>query len=121
MFGKHYFLVGFFVFIFLSCNNEDKNSSAGGALEAFSKIDKKNENLFTQEDRRNKFKNSIVRNLDKKESLSKNVSYNGYGSTTSKKEKTTKNQKSKKNIKNKRVNYSYKSSSPQTFSTYSTN
>ena len=53
---------------------KNKSSSGEDALEAFSKIDKKNENLFTQEDRKNKFKNSIVRNLDKKESLSKNVS-----------------------------------------------
>ena len=69
MFGKHLVLVGFFALEF-SCSSENKSSSGEDALEAFSKIDKKNENLFTQEDRKNKFKNSIVRNLDK-ESLSK--------------------------------------------------
>ncbi len=79
MFGKNHILISFFALGLLSCGSENKNSSGEDALEAFSKIDKKNENLFTQEDRKNKFKNSIVRNLDKKESLSKNVSYNGYG------------------------------------------
>ena len=120
MFGKNHVLIGFFALVLLSCSSENKSSSGEDVLKAFSKIDKKNENLFTQEDRKNKFKNSIVRNLDKKESLSKNVSYNGYGSTPSKKD-NTKNKTSKKNIKTKKVNYSYQNNSPQTFSTYSTN
>ena len=121
MFGKNHVLIGFFALGLLSCSTENKSPSGEDALEAFSKIDKKNENLFTQEDRKNKFKNSIVRNLDKKESLSKNVSYNGYGSTPSKKDNSSNNKKSKKDTKTKKVNYSYQNNSPQTYSTYSTN
>ena len=121
MFEKYILLTGFFVLLIFSCSDENKSISGEDALEAFSKIDKKNENLFTQEDRKNKFKNSIVRNLHKKESISKNVTYNGYGSTPSKKQNIKINKKSTKNIKPKKLNYSYQNSSPQTFSTYSTN
>ena len=121
MFEKYILLSGFFILLIFSCSDENKSISGEDALEAFSKIDKKNENLFTQEDRKNKFKNSIVRNLDKKESLSKNVSYNGYGATPSKKGNTSNNKKSKKDTKTKKVNYSYQNNSPQTYSTYSTN
>ena len=57
MFGKHLFY--FFVGISFRAAAKNKSSSGEDALEAFSKIDKKNENLFTQEDRKNKFKNSL--------------------------------------------------------------
>jgi len=106
--------------IFFSCG-ETSNNDEDEALKAFNKIDLKEENLFTKEDRRNNYKNSVSQNIDKKSSLKKNVSYNGYGSSPTKKENATKNKKSNKNIKTKKVNYSYQNSSPQTYSTYSTN
>ena len=106
--------------IFFSCG-ETANNDEDEALKAFNKIDLKEENLFTKEDRRNNYKNSVSQNIYKKSSLKKNVSYNGYGSSPTKKENATKKKKSNKNIKTKKVNYSYQSSSPQTYSTYSTN
>lgn len=108
--------------IFISCDEKNsKQSTSDEVIDAFSKIDEKSKNLFTQEDRKNNYKNSIAVNIDKKSSLKKNVSYNGYGSNSVKQSNISKKKKSS-NLKNKKKsNYSYKSKTPQTFSTYSTN
>tara|TARA_B100000963_G_C22077811_1_gene430932 strand:- start:140 stop:493 length:354 start_codon:yes stop_codon:yes gene_type:complete len=104
---------------FYSCSERNDSNSDSNVIDAFAKIDKKEEGLFTKEDRRKNYKNSLVNNLDKKESLEKNISYNGYGSSKKKKEK---NKAISLKSKNKKANYSYQTNSaPQTYSTYSTN
>tara|TARA_X000000950_G_scaffold257433_1_gene323895 strand:- start:665 stop:1036 length:372 start_codon:yes stop_codon:yes gene_type:complete len=123
MYKNLFFPLLIILFVF-SCEEPiNKNDSNEEALKAFSKIDDKSANLFTQEDRKNKYKNSVVRNLDKKESLNENISYNGYGSINVNKvdnNTTTKNKTNKP--KSKKKTYSYKTgSSPQAFSAYSTN
>ncbi len=103
------------------CNEENNSKTDSNVIDAFAKIDKKEEAFFTKEDRRKNYKNSLVNNLDKKESLEKNISYNGYGSSKKKKEKN-KLTSLKLKSKNKKTNYSYQTNSaPQTYSTYSTN
>ena len=106
-----YLVLGYFY----SCSQKNDSNSDSTALDAFAKIDKKEEGLFTKDDRRKNYKNSLVNNLDKKESLENNISYNGYGSSKKKEEKKLKKI-------NKKANYSYQTNSaPQTYSTYSTN
>ena len=123
MYKKNIFLLLLIILFSNSCGESiNKNHSNEKALKAFSKIDDKTANLFTQEDRKNKYKNSVVRNLDKKESLNKNISYNGYGSIDANKVDNNTNTKNKTNKpKSKRKSYSYKSNAPQTYSAYSTN
>tara|TARA_A100001011_G_scaffold394767_1_gene487946 strand:- start:1436 stop:1795 length:360 start_codon:yes stop_codon:yes gene_type:complete len=106
---------------FYSCSERNDSNSDSTVIDAFAKIDKKEEGFFTKEDRRKNYKNSLVNNLDKKESLEKNISYNGYGSSKKQKEKN-KLTSLKLKSKNKKTNYSYQTNSaPQTYSTYSTN
>lgn len=108
--------------IFISCDEKNsKQSTSDEVIDAFSKIDAKSQNLFTQEDRKNNYKNSVAVNIDKKSSLKKNVSYNGYGSNSVKQSNTSKKKKSSSPKNKKKSDYSYKSKTPQTFSTYSTN
>ena len=107
--------------IFISCDEKKSNSNNEEVLNAFSKIDAKSQNLFTQEDRKYNYKNSVAVNIDKKSSLKKNVSYNGYGSNSVKQSDNSKKKKSSSPKNKKKTNYSYKSKTPQTFSTYSTN
>lgn len=110
------------ILIFVSCSEKNSNqTSSDEVLNAFSKIDAKSQNLFTQEDRKNNYKNSVAVNIDKKSSLKKNVSYNGYGSNSVKQSDASKKKKSSSPKNKKNINYSYKSKTPQTFSTYSTN
>ena len=112
----------FFVFNLInSCEEKKDSTDNSSVINAFAKIDEKNEGFFTKEDRRKNYKNSLVNNLDKKESLENNISYNGYGSDSRKKDKK-KSLSSKSISKNKKANYSYQTNStPQTYSTYSTN
>ncbi len=120
-----YKIFSFFIsmaLIFVSCNEKSSNqTSSEEVLNAFSKIDAKNQNLFTQQDRKIYYKNSVAVNIDKKSSLKKNVSYNGYGSNSVKQSNISKKEKVKSSEKNKKNNYTYKSKTPQTYSTYSTN
>ena len=120
-----YKIFSFFIsmaLIFVSCNEKSSNkTSSEEVLNAFSKIDAKNQNLFTQQDRKINYKNSVAVNIDKKSSLKKNVSYNGYGSNSVKQSDASKKKKSSSPKNKKKTNYSYKSKTPQTFSTYSTN
>ena len=107
---------------FSSCKETSSNNGEDEVLKAFNKIDIKEENLFTKEDRKNNYKNSISQNLDKKVSLKSKVTYNGYGAKTNKKTNKTQSESSiNSNSPSKKVNYSYQSNSPQTYSTYSTN
>ena len=111
-----------FMFI-VSCSGNG-NSNDEKAEEAFAKIDKKTEALFTKEDRKKSYQNSIAIVAEKSKSLKKNVTYNGYGASVKKNQpsidskKTTKASSKKKSGKS----YSYKrTSSSQTYSAYSTN
>ena len=113
------------ILFFISCgtNKKDNVKSAEKALDAFSKIDKQNEDLFTKKDRIAAYKSSIESSENQSKSLNKKSTYNGYGSQN--KNGNLKGKK-KKNInseqQNKKVNYSLKrNNTSQTFSTYSTN
>ena len=107
----------------ISCSG-NKKSSANNAEDAFAKIDKKTEALFTKDDRQKSYQNSIAITNEKSKSFKKNVAYNGYGASVKKSQpnleskKTLKASSKKKNSKN----FSYKrTSSSQTYSAYSTN
>ena len=113
------------ILFFISCgtNKKDNVKSTEKALDAFSKIDKQNEDLFTKKDRIAAYKSSIESSENQSKSLNKKSTYNGYGSQN--KNGNLKGKK-KKNInseqQNKKVNYSLKrNNTSQTFSTYSTN
>ena len=100
----------------ISCD-ENKNISNKNVEDAFAKIDKKNESLFTKEDRKKNYQKSISAAEENKKSIANNnVIYNGYGSSPKKKKRTEIKTTNKTNNK---VNY--KSSAPVTYSAYSTN
>ena len=108
--------------ILVSCIENEKSSSS--AEDAFAKIDKKTESLFTKEDRKKSYQNSVALSEEKSNSFKKNITYNGYGASV-KNNKTNNKSKSELNSsseKKKKVNYSYRrTSSSQTYSAYSTN
>tara|TARA_S200000501_G_C20609786_1_gene649766 strand:+ start:324 stop:680 length:357 start_codon:yes stop_codon:yes gene_type:complete len=110
-----------FVSILINLSCGDKEKSSNSAEDAFAKIDKKGETLFTEEDRKKSYKKSIALSNERNTSLKKNVTYNGYGASPKKMESVPKiNSKSTEEKKN--INYSYKRNrTSQTYSAYSTN
>ena len=61
-------------------NKKDNVKDADKALDAFSKIDKQNEDLFTKKDRIAAYRSSIQSSENQTKSLNKKSTYNGYGS-----------------------------------------
>ena len=114
------------LFFLIGCGPDKKDNvkSTNNALDAFSKIDKQNEDLFTKKDRIIAYKNSIENSENQTKSLNKKSTYNGYGSQNKKNDlkKGKGGKKPNSEQQNKKVNYSLKRSNiTQTFSTYSTN
>ena len=101
--------------ISFSCTNN--SSSANDAENAFAKIDKKNESLFTKEERKRNYKESIAAAEENQKPIDQKVIYNGYGYNSSSKSKSKTEIKKKKTSSKKK----YKTSAPITYSAYSTN
>ena len=107
----------------ISCSG-NKKSSANNAEDAFAKIDKKTEALFTKDDRKKSYQNSIAIASEKNKSFKKNVAYNGYGASVKKSQPNLKSNKTSKASSKKKDSkkFSYKrTNSSQTYSAYSTN
>ena len=70
------------LFFLIGCGPDKKDNikSTNNALDAFSKIDKQNEDLFNKKDRLIAYKNSIENSENQTKSLNKKSTYNGYGS-----------------------------------------
>jgi len=109
------------ILAFVACLEKEKTSNS--AEDAFAKIDKKTESLFTKDDRKKSYQNSVAIAEEKSKSFKKNVNYNGYGASMKNNKSSSKSQKkSNTSEKKKNGNYSYqRSSSSQTYSAYSTN
>lgn len=109
-------LVLFIIIISFSCSEKNSRISEN-AENAFAKIDKKNESLFTKDERKRSYKNSIAAAEENQKTNKESAIYNGYGSS----KKNSK--KNKIEIKNKKKSpkKKYKTSAPITYSTYSTN
>ena len=66
------------VLFFIGCgpNKKDNVKGADKAMDAFSKIDKQNEDLFTKKDRIAAYKSSIESSENQTKSLNKKSTYN---------------------------------------------
>ena len=109
--------------IFICCGptKKDNSESTDKALDAFSKIDSRSEDLFTKDDRVAAFKNSIKSSENQIKSLNTKSTYNGYGTQNKTLKEKTKNNSAPAQ-KNKKVNYYLKKGGgTQTYSAYSTN
>jgi len=119
---KYTLILFFLVFItFNSCKESEKNNSttSSSAEAAFARIDKKNESLFTKEERVRSYQKTVSLSERDKNSTNKKVIYNGYGAAA--KEKNLEKNKNEPKQKKKKK-YTYKRSSNQhTTSTYATN
>ena len=107
----------------ISCSG-NKKSSANKAEDAFAKIDKKSEALFTKDDRKKSYQNSIAIASEKNKSFKKKVAYNGYGASVKNIQPNLKSNKTSEAFSKKKESkkFSYKrTSSSQTYSAYSTN
>ena len=101
----------------ISCD-ENSNKSSENIEDAFAKIDKKNESLFTKAERKKKYQESITAAEKNRKSISNSdATYNGYGSLS----EIRREKKSKPTSKVSSKNIKYKRSAPVTFSAYSTN
>ena len=80
-------------------------------------MDKKNESLFTKEERKRNYKESIATAEENQKPIDQKVIYNGYGYNSSNKSKSKTEIKKKKTSSKKK----YKTSAPITYSAYSTN
>lgn len=113
------------IFFLSSCAEKNNTDSSDNAVNSFAKIDKKNESLFTKEDRKKSYIDAISEADKNRNSLKNNVAYNGYGAAAANSKKSSSKSKNKETSKasiKKKTNYSYiKSSAPQTYSAYSTN
>jgi hypothetical protein len=110
-----------FVAILINFSCGDKEKASNSVEDAFAKIDKKTETLFTEEDRKKSYEKSISLSNERNSSLNKNVTYNGYGAT-SKKTKSVSEISSKSLAEKKNVKHSYqRSKTSQIYSAYSTN
>ena len=122
---KNLILLTSLLLLFISCENSDKTSSSlsDKSEEAFAKIDQKNNDAFTTEDRRKAFNKSVNSIGKTRNSLKNNVTYNGYGANaTSKKTSLVEsNIKRKKQPKKKSIYSSSAQSNSQIYSAYSTN
>ena len=95
--ARNLIIIIFSSIFILNCS--DKNSDqqkSKDARDSFSKIDKKDQALFTKEERKKRYENSLAISNENKSSLKKNVTYNGYGSKSN-----TKKNSVKKKINNK--------------------
>ena len=117
-----------FQFIFLviailwSCNNNSAQNTSDNSENAFAKIDLKNSNSFTKEERRKAYNNSLNSISNKKALLKNNVTYNGYGASVKQKKKP--NEKEVDEIKKpskKKSAYRKDMLNSQIYSAYSTN
>ena len=108
---------------FVGCKTQENNSKKSDGVEAFSKIDKKSESLFTKKDRVNNYKKSIAKAESLNKSLKQNANYSGYGATAinNKSQKLKKDKTEKETIPKKKTNYDSKSLNSQVYSAYSTN
>ena len=108
---------------FVGCKTKENTSKKSDGVEAFSKIDKKSESLFTKKDRVNNYKKSIAKAESLNKSLKQNANYSGYGATAinNKSQKLKKDKTEKENIPKKKTNYDSKSLNSQVYSAYSTN
>ena len=123
---KNYILFTSILSMFVFCENSENNKSnlIDKSEEAFARIDKKNIDAFTKEDRRRAFNNSVSTIEKTKKSLSNNVSYNGYGSSSISKKTTLANNskvETKKQRKKKSAYSAPNALNSQVFSAYSTN
>ncbi|MFL2603447.1 MAG: hypothetical protein ACJ0PP_00760 [Flavobacteriaceae bacterium] len=80
--------------------NQSKN-----ARDSFSKIDKKDQALFTKEERKKRYENSLAISNGNKSSLKKNVTYNGYGSKSNTKKNSVKKKINNTEKKKKKASY----------------
>ena len=110
----------------IGCGSDDSTQDQTqdqAALDAFSRVDGKNKNLFTSKDRKNKYKASLASTEKAQASLQTNATFNSYGS--SKKTSQKKNISTPSDTENKaKKKYNYNSSSrvsAKTYSAYSTN
>ena len=108
---------------FVGCKTKENTSKKSDGVEAFSKIDKKSESLFTKKDRVNNYKKSIAKAESLNKSLKENANYIGYGATAinKKSQKLKKDKTKKENLPKKKTNYDSKSLNSQVYSAYSTN
>ena len=89
-------------------NCSDKNSDqqkSKDARDSFSKIDKKDQALFTKEERKKRYENSLAISNGNKSSLKKNATYNGYGAASKTKKNSTKKQINITGKKKKKASY----------------
>lgn len=89
-------------------NCSDKNSGqqiSKDARDSFSKIDKKDQTLFTKEERKKRYENSLAISNGNKSSLKKNVTYNGYGAASKTKKISAKKQINITGKKKKKASY----------------
>ena len=110
----------------IGCGSDDSTQDQTqdqAALDAFSRVDGKNKNLFTSKDRKNKYKASLASTEKAQANLQTNATFNSYGS--SKKTSQKKNIPTPSDTENKaKKKYNYNSSSrvsAKTYSAYSTN
>tara|TARA_A100000164_G_C21822305_1_gene731022 strand:- start:662 stop:973 length:312 start_codon:yes stop_codon:yes gene_type:complete len=103
--------------MFNTCSEADAKESTTRS-NAFDNIDKRDNKLFTKEERIKSYNNSVNKSESLKKSLKSNNSsgYSGYGSSTSKKQNVEKDPK-----KNKKVMTNSKTKVNLQFSAYSTN
>ncbi|MAV78634.1 MAG: hypothetical protein CMC22_00075 [Flavobacteriaceae bacterium] len=108
---------------FVGCKTQENKSKESDGVEAFSKIDKKSESLFTKKDRVNNYKKSIAKAESLNKSLKENANYSGYGATAinNKSQKLKEDKTKTENILKKKTNYDSKSLNSQVYSAYSTN
>lgn len=122
---KNSILLTLLLFLSISCENSNKTnpSLSDKSEEAFAKIDQKNNDAFTAEDRRKAFNKSVSSIEKTRNSLKNNVTYNGYGSNATPKKTNLieSNIKSEKQPKKKSVYSSSAQSNSQIYSAYSTN
>lgn len=114
---KNSTLIILFIILLTACVEKGGELISKDAENAFAKIDKKNESLFTKDERKLKYRESIAAADENKKSYADDAIYNGYGSSSKKSKKNKQqivNSKTPSKIK-------YKTSAPVTYSAYSTN
>lgn len=90
----------------LNCSNKNSGQQISkDARDSFSKIDKKDQTLFTKEERKKRYENSLAISNGNKSSLKKNVTYNGYGAASKTKKTSAKKQINITGKKKKKASY----------------
>ena len=104
--ARNLIIIIFSSIFILNCS--DKNSDqkkSKDARDSFSKIDKKDQALFTKEERKKRYENSLAISNENKSSLKKNVTYNGYGSKSNTKKNSVKKKINNTEKKKKKASY----------------